>query len=100
MSGGTDSDTASGAVIHLVPMSSTEGPSRDAVLADSPHKIAVIARLDRAIQYPRDLSAACGNCRIKIVPTGIIFLDQRNLPCAGPLFQPLLSLDGVFWIVE
>jgi hypothetical protein len=36
---------------------------------------AVVARLDRATQYSRDLSAARSYLRIKIIPVGIVFLD-------------------------
>src|SRR5262245_30666679 len=42
----------------------------------------VIARLDRAIQYPRGLSAKPSNLRIKVDPVRIVLLDQRNLPRA------------------
>jgi hypothetical protein len=37
---------------------------------------------------------------VEIIPVGIIFLDQRNLPRARPLFQPFLAFDGIFGVFK
>src|SRR5215470_9708053 len=60
----------------------------------------VIARLDRAIQYSRGLSARPCNLRIQIVPVRIVLLDQRNLPGPRPLLEPFFALNGLFDLLK
>ena len=61
--GNGTSEVASGAIIWLL-------------LAHSSGHKAVVARLDRATQYSRDLYAARRDLRIKIIPVRIVLFDQ------------------------
>src|SRR5258705_2674954 len=63
-------------------------------------KKTVIARLDRATQYSRGLSATSRNLRIEINPVRIILFDQRNLPSPRPFLQALFAMDRLFDLVE